>query len=313
MIRAVLVALSALFLVLAPPQSAAQAPHALVPWVQGLEAAKAPGDEAMEAVRRIVQAFHAQTTPRGRGDVVLASGPALATALAQVREARAAVQAYQPFVSGNPQLDAQANAAQSAVRTNIDAIESMILGLQSIRAAGERGDAAGVRRAGEQLLPLPAIMLRGSASSFRLMALHLPEADSQHHLLRARAAFYEAAALIGDVLRPLDQAALSENLAEGLRWVESGRAALADERAGVNALPRSYRSTYSQLIETGAQGLAVTERVITTLRDDCASLAAGASPEERLTCPRAAAVLDAENNVLAVRAGELGQQVLQQQ
>lgn len=311
MMRTLFAAIGALFLLLAPAALAQTA--SLVPWVQGLEAAQAPMVDAMQSVRQIARSLNAPGTPSERGQALVATGPPLAAALTQIRRARAAVEAYPPLLSGDRDQDALALAVLVAVRTNVDSVERLILALQRMQAAGARGDTPAVQRAAVEMLPLPAIMLRGTAASFRLMALQLAEDDSQRSFYRARAAFYEAGALVVDVSQSMNQVEFAERIGEGLREVEAGRLLLAAERSLIASAPREFRPTIEGLLNTTEQGLAVTERALTTFRDDVASLGPDAAPELRLQSVRPAGEIERENQAISARAAELGRQMLEQQ
>lgn len=292
-----------------PPQSALSE---LVGWTQGLRLAAAPAERALQSMRQIVGMLQTADTPEGRGAALIAVGPQIADALLQVRQAKAAVAAFAPLVSGDAEINAQAAAAHQALSGNIENLEQALSGIEQMHLAAVRRDVAAVRRAATSLLPFPPAWLRSTAVSFRLVALQSRADPAAYHFLQARAGFYDAGAIVIDLSRPIDRDAFGVLIVEARASLAHGRVMLAADEglALAPGLSETQRSVMTELLQVQRRGYDVTELALTTLDDAVSALRAEATPEERLAAVRPAALIERENSALSERASEIAAQLV---
>lgn len=283
----------------------------LLDWSQDLIDARAPAESALQTMRQVVGALQTATTPEDRGARLIAMGPQVSEALAQVRQAQANVETFPSLTTGDAEFDAMALSAHQAVRTDLSNLESALLALQQMHRAAVRRDVAEVRRVATSLLVFPPLWLRNSAASFRLMALQSHSDPSTHHFYQARAAFYEASAIAIDLSGPLDQTAFSARLDEAAASIAAGRAALAadGELAESPVLRPEQRALMAELLQIEERSFSVTQNALASLRESVSALGDAAQPEQRLGALRPAGQIERENSALAERASQLAAQL----
>jgi hypothetical protein len=282
----------------------------LFSWTDGLIEANRPAEAAQQSMRQIVRAIQSGSTPEERGAALVAIGPQLSAALAQARQGRAAVEGYQRFASGDVDLDGLAAATHQTLRTNGESVERMLVGIEQMHLAAVRRDSAGVQQAARALLPFPAAMLRGTAASFRLLALRSRGDLSTYHFLRARAAFAEAGAVAADLPGVLDMESFESHITDATTAIAIGRVSLqADQQMLLTpGLDEAQRAIIADLLQVQDRSYDLLERAVTSADEAIARAGPSATPEQRLAALREAGAIERELAPLSARASALATQ-----
>jgi hypothetical protein len=290
----------------------AVSPHLsqLADWTQGLVAANAPTESAQQTMRQIFRIIQSASTPEQRGAAFIAIGPQLSAALAEARRGKAAMEAYPPLASGDANFNSLAEATRQMLRTNANNVEGMLVGIEQIHLAAVRHDASAMQRAAQALLPYPAVILRGTAASFRVMALQSRSDLTSYHFLQARAAFSEAGAVAVDLPAPIDMEAFESHITDAMNAVAVGRVSLqADQQMLLTpGLDDEQRALLTELLEVQGHSYDLIERAVTSADEAIARVGASATPEQRLAALREAGAFERELAPLSARMSALATQ-----
>ncbi|MBL8538309.1 MAG: hypothetical protein JNM59_12960 [Hyphomonadaceae bacterium] len=251
-----------------PPAAEMQVHRDFANWVQRVSSIL----ERAGAANESFGTFFNAVSPNASRREIVASIQALQVTLSGARgvlnTARQELSAIEPFYAADAPAEYNAMGATMVRDANayVSNMLDMVALMEEATNAVLMNDGAAFNRIAPRLLASATLLIDGQILTLRSRQQLMPREESVHHSIGAMIALYQgmrALALPDSADRP---AQLQAAAADAARWGESGRAALAEQRALLDQLDGRQRALLAQMFGLEEASYQINDRVVALLR-----------------------------------------------